>query len=141
MKKLFLLLNIVISTLIYGQFGAPNYEDIISTEIIPEYNIWEKDIQRILVHTKIQDGFSYYWRNGGESGVPFSIEASLPDGVEVLDLVWSAPKYKMFFGQKTFAYLGGSWHLITLKKSSELKDEIKLSFNNRDISKTKTLNH
>jgi thiol:disulfide interchange protein len=130
MKKLLLLLCFFASHATWAQFGAPSYEDLISTEIIPEFSSWEKDTQRILVKTTIADGFSYYWKNGGESGVPFDIEAKLPDGVELLDVLWGAPKYKMFFGQKTFAYVGGSYHLLTIKKSAEVSGEQSLELNN-----------
>ena len=130
MKKLLFLINLMFASFAFGQFGAPSYEEIITTEIIPEYSVWEKETQRVLVHTKIQEGFSYYWRNGGESGVPFDIKAKLPEGVELVDIVWGAPKYKIFFGQKTFAYVGGSWHLLTLKKSADMQGDIKLVLNN-----------
>lgn len=130
MKKLLLLLCFFASHATWAQFGAPSYEDLISTEIIPEYSSWEKDTQRVLVKTTIKDGFSYYWKNGGESGVPFNIEAKLPEGIELIDVQWGAPKYKMFFGQKTFAYVGGSYHLLTIKKNASLSGEQKIELNN-----------
>ena len=130
MNKLLLLLCFFVSHMTWAQFGAPSYEELITTKIIPEYSSWDKETQRVLVKTTIADDFSYYWRNGGESGVPFNIEANLPEGVELVDVLWGSPKYKMFFGQKTFAYSGGSYHLLTVKKNSDLSGEYDFDLNN-----------
>ena len=61
MNKLLLLLCFFTSQMTWAQFGAPSYEELITTKIIPEYSSWDNDTQRILVKTTIADGFSYYW--------------------------------------------------------------------------------
>ena len=129
MKKIFLLL-ILLSANVFAQFG-PSYSDLIETTFIPEFSQWEKGEQRILVRTKIREGHSYYWRNGGESGDPMRVQANLPEGVELKELVWGAPKYKVFYEQSTFSYVGqqGSWHLIVLDKA-DFKGDVELTLNN-----------
>ena len=84
-----------------------------------------------LVRTTIKEGHSYYWRNGGESGDPMRIAANLPDGVLLKSLDWGAPKFKVFYEQSTYAYVGqsGSWHLLILDKA-DFKGDVKLELKN-----------
>ena len=129
MKKL-LCLFILLATQAFGQFG-PSYSDLIKTDFIPEFNQWHEGEQRILVRTTIKEGHSYYWRNGGESGDPMRIDTKLPEGVILKTLDWGAPKFKVFYEQSTYAYVGqrGSWHLLTLDKG-EFKGDVKLELKN-----------
>lgn len=39
-----------------------------------------------------EDGWHTYWRNPGDSGLPASIEWTLPDGFSASEIVWPAPQ-------------------------------------------------
>ncbi len=56
------------------------------------------------IHLKMDAGWHTYWRNGGDSGAPTSIEWTLPQGVTAGDIQWPLPEKLDSEGLFTFVY-------------------------------------
>lgn len=56
------------------------------------------------VHLKMDKGWHTYWRNGGDSGMPTSIEWSLPKGVTTGEIQWPLPEKYSIKDETTFIY-------------------------------------
>ena len=44
------------------------------------------------IHQILPDGWHTYWRNAGDAGLPIELKWQVPDGLEIGDIVWPAPK-------------------------------------------------
>ncbi|MGE3310927.1 MAG: protein-disulfide reductase DsbD family protein [Limisphaerales bacterium] len=51
-----------------------------------------------------KDGWHTYWRNGGDSGAPTTVDWRLPDGVAAGDLQWPPPERFADAGLVTYVY-------------------------------------
>ena len=56
------------------------------------------------IHLKMDAGWHTYWRNGGDSGAPTSIEWTLPKGVTAGEIQWPLPERLESEGLFTFVY-------------------------------------
>ncbi|WP_421785675.1 protein-disulfide reductase DsbD family protein [Hyphobacterium sp.] len=58
------------------------------------------------LHMQIEPGWHTYWRNPGDSGEPTEIRWTLPDGVEVGEILWPAPSAYAFGPLMNYGYGG-----------------------------------
>src|SRR5437868_1186268 len=64
-------------------------------------------------------GWHTYWRNGGDSGAPTSIEWTLPKGVTAGEIQWPIPEKLESEGFTTFVYHREAVLLVPLKFAAD----------------------
>ncbi|MBL9137353.1 MAG: thioredoxin family protein [Verrucomicrobiales bacterium] len=67
---------------------------------------------------QMKPGWHTYWRNGGDSGAPTTLEWTLPDGIKAGEIQWPAPETYEEMGLVTFIYHGKVMLLIPFEVAS-----------------------
>lgn len=60
--------------------------------IVEDQTIQKGSSLRTVIKMKVNDGWHTYWENPGEGGLPLSIDAELPEGWSLEDILYPAPK-------------------------------------------------
>lgn len=60
----------------------------------------------VALQLKLPSGWHVYWRNGGEWGLPTSVEWQLPPGVKLGASYWPPPKRAQLLGEMSLEYSG-----------------------------------
>jgi thiol:disulfide interchange protein DsbD len=79
------------------------------------------EIIMVGIHLKMDKGWHTYWRNGGDSGAPTSIEWTLPKGVTAGEIQWPLPEKYSVEGETTFIYHDEAVLLVPLKLDANLQ--------------------
>ncbi len=58
----------------------------------------------LAIRFQLSDGWHIYWRNPGDSGLPPQLSWHLPEGVEIGDIKWPAPKAIPLEGLMNYGY-------------------------------------
>jgi len=75
-----------------AQPGWASGDPIIDARLVSEVSQAEPGRSfHIGVHQVMPEGWHTYWRNPGDNGLPIEIDWTVPDGVEIGDIVWPAP--------------------------------------------------
>jgi DsbC/DsbD-like thiol-disulfide interchange protein len=75
----------------------------------------------IAVRLKMDEGWHTYWKNPGDSGLPTSIEWTLPDGFIADDILWPFPQFFETSDIVGFGYEGEVCLLIDIEAPAALK--------------------
>jgi len=79
-----------------GNAVATLYSDV--DTITPGQNIW------LALELQPREGWHTYWRNPGDSGLPTTINWTLPEGFEAGDIRWPAPEAIPYGPLMNFGY-------------------------------------
>jgi len=71
------------------------------------------------VHLKMAPGWHTYWQNGGDSGMPTTIDWTLPKGVTTGEVQWPVPEKYVTGGETTFVYHDEVVLLVPLKLAAD----------------------
>lgn len=75
-----------------AQPGWASGEPIVDARLIADVETAESGTGfHIAVHQVMPEGWHTYWRNPGDNGLPIEIDWTVPDGVEIGEIVWPAP--------------------------------------------------
>lgn len=88
-----------------------------TTGIEPSTPFW------VGIYLKIEDNWHVYWKNPGNIGVPPSIEWELPEGFDVSDMFWLAPKKFQDLGVTTYGYNDHALLLVKIYPPLSLQEE------------------
>lgn len=75
----------------------------------------------VAVRLMMDEGWHTYWKNPGDSGLPTSIEWTLPEGFIADDILWPFPQFFETSDIVGFGYEGEVCLLIDIKAPSALK--------------------
>jgi thiol:disulfide interchange protein len=76
-----------------------------SASVAPAMTLW------VDAHFRIKPGWHIYWRNPGDSGLPTTIEWSLPPGFSAGEIEWPVPDRFVVSGLANYGY-GGDTDLL-----------------------------
>jgi len=86
------LLAMAMPSSVHAQSGWSSGEEIIEAQLVSERSVTAPgDEFHIGLHQIMPEGWHTYWRNPGDNGLPVEIDWTLPDGVEIGDVVWPTP--------------------------------------------------
>ena len=72
-----------------------------------------------IIKMKVSERWHTYWKNPGEGGIPIEIEAALPDGWELGEIQYPAPKRLLTGELPSFGYEGEVIFPITIHPPKE----------------------
>ncbi|TAK96472.1 MAG: DUF255 domain-containing protein [Verrucomicrobia bacterium] len=73
------------------------------------------------VRLQMDPGWHTYWRNGGDSGGPTTIQWDLPPGITAGEIQWPTPEKFTLEGLTTYVYHNEATLLVPLKLAADLK--------------------
>src|SRR6266566_8520361 len=98
--------------------GPPDPKDLVKAELVaetaslaPATTLW------VDLHLAIKPGWHVYWRNPGDSGLPTTIEWSLPRGFSAGDILWPVPERFVQGGVGNYGYAGSANLLVPITVS------------------------
>jgi thiol:disulfide interchange protein DsbD len=74
----------------------------------------------VALRLSMEKGWHTYWRNPGDSGLPTTLEWTLPDGVEAGPIEWPAPHALPAGPLVNYGYDGEVLHLVEIKPQRTL---------------------
>jgi thiol:disulfide interchange protein len=99
----------------------PDPKDLVKAELVaeaaslaPATTLW------VGLHLRIKPGWHIYWRNPGDSGLPTTIEWSLPPGFTAGDILWPVPERFVQGGIGNYGYAGSANLLVPISVPREL---------------------
>ena len=104
-------------------FAKGAEESSVKAELVSEVTtIQEGKSFWVGVHLKIEEDWSTYWLNPGDTGFPVDIEWELPEGFEASDIHWPMPKVFKTEEFTNFGYEDEALLLTEIKAPEGLKD-------------------
>lgn len=73
------------------------------------------------VELQMKPGWHTYWRNGGDSGAPTTIDWSLPEGLKAGEIRWPTPETYEDLGLVTFVHHGTVTLLVPFEVAADAK--------------------
>ncbi|HET6522033.1 MAG TPA: protein-disulfide reductase DsbD domain-containing protein, partial [Geminicoccaceae bacterium] len=84
----------IVATLALLPVAAPAAANPVATERVEARLVSEVEAVRpgapfwVALRLRMAEGWHTYWRNPGDSGLPTTIEWTLPEGFEASEIVW-----------------------------------------------------
>ena len=75
------------------------------------------------IQMKMAPGWHTYWQNGGDSGMPTTIDWTLPKGVTAGEIQWPLPEKYVMEGETTFVYHNDVVLLVPLSLATDAPSE------------------
>jgi len=75
----------------------------------------------VAIRLEMEDHWHTYWENPGDSGLPTTVDWTLPDGITAGPLQWPVPQWINYFDMITFAYEEEVFLLVDLEVSEDFK--------------------
>src|SRR5438132_6869359 len=101
--------------------GPPDPKDLVKAELVaataslaPATTLW------VDLHLAIKSGWHVYWRNPGDSGLPTTIEWSLPPGFSAGSIHWPVPEHFVQGGIGNYGYAGSADLLVPITVPKEV---------------------
>lgn len=94
---------------------APSASATSARLILPVESVKPGDRFLAGVELQMKPGWHTYWRNGGDSGAPTTIDWNLPDGIKAGEIQWPAPETYEELGLVTFIYHGSVFLLVPIE--------------------------
>ena len=74
----------------------------------------------VAVHFELDPGWHNYWENPGDSGLPTTIEWTLPQGFEAGDIIWPVPERIAYYPLVDYGYHDEVSLLVEITPTAEL---------------------
>lgn len=128
MKKLWLCIAALLLPYLYAQMDMP---DPVDAELVSEQQTIEPGKSFwVSVTFKIEDHWHTYWRNPGSSGLPTTINWTLPKGVTASGIHWATPQWIDSSGLVSLAYEHEVAHLVEISVDESFSEKtLQLSAN------------
>lgn len=85
-------------------YGADN-GPYVTAQLVSESGVLVRGEENIIgLHEEILDEWHVYWKNPGDSGLETRVEWNVPQGVEVRDFIWPAPKPLPYQGLVNYGF-------------------------------------
>jgi len=98
-----------------GARAAPVQTEHVEAELIAEQTGWlPGSTQWVALRLKPEEGWHTYWRNPGDSGLPTSLQWTLPEGFKAGDIVWPWPHMEKLGELTNYGYSGETLHLVPI---------------------------
>jgi thiol:disulfide interchange protein len=101
--------------------GPPAPRDLVKADLVaetaaiaPGATLW------VALHLEIKPGWHVYWQNPGDSGLPTTIEWSLPPGFSAGQMLWPVPEHFVQNGIGNYGYSGTADLLVPITAPNEL---------------------
>jgi thiol:disulfide interchange protein len=98
-----------------GARAAPVVAEHVEAEIIAEQTGWlPGSTQWVALRLKPEQGWHTYWRNPGDSGLPTTLQWTLPAGFKAGDIVWPWPHMEKLGDLTNYGYSSETLHLVPI---------------------------
>jgi thiol:disulfide interchange protein len=98
-----------------GARAAPVAAEHVEAELIAEQTGWlPGSTQWVALRLKPEQGWHTYWRNPGDSGLPTTLQWTLPAGFKAGDIVWPWPHMEKLGDLTNYGYSGETLHLVPI---------------------------
>ena len=74
----------------------------------------------IALRLELNDGWHTYWKNSGDSGIPTTLELTLPEGFKAGDIQWPTPERLVLSGIVNYGYSKEAWHFVEITPPASL---------------------
>ena len=96
--------------------------DQVSAELVSEFKtLVPGKTNTVAVRLEMEDHWHTYWDYPGDSGLPTTVEWTLPDGLTAGPLQWPTPQWINYFDLISFAYENEVFLLVDLEVSEDLQ--------------------
>jgi thiol:disulfide interchange protein DsbD len=104
-------------------FGGGEYAGTVTARLLSEREaIAPGETFTLGVEIRMQEGWHTYWENGGDAGLPTTIEWSLPDGFRAGGIQWPVPhRYAEEGDVVTFGYGDRTLLLVDVEAPADLE--------------------
>ncbi len=105
--------------------GGSEHEEAVSARLLSDHAVLAPGTSFTLgVEISMDPGWHTYWENGGDAGLPTSVEWTLPEGFTASDIRWPTPhRYEEAGDVVTFGYGTRTMLLVDLTAPEELSGD------------------
>ena len=120
--KLRLLLSATLLLCAPGAGAAPVVAEHIEAELVAENTAWLPGATNwVALRLKPEAGWHTYWRNPGDSGLPTTLQWTLPEDFSAGDIVWPFPGAHRLGDLVNYGYGEETLHLVPVEVPPKLK--------------------
>ena len=102
--------------------AAPVAAEHVEAELIAEQTGWlPGSTQWVALRLKPEEGWHTYWRNPGDSGLPTTLQWTLPEGFKAGDIVWPWPHMEKLGDLTNYGYSAETLHLVPITVPAKIK--------------------
>jgi thiol:disulfide interchange protein len=101
--------------------AAPARADHIEAELVAENTAWLPGAtQWVALRLAPETGWHTYWRNPGDSGLPTTLQWTLPEGFRAGEIQWPYPAMHALGELTNYGYDGETLHLVAIEVPPDL---------------------
>lgn len=121
MKQKIWLWGLSLSLLASAAMGNPVQNPHTRAELVSEAQLIQPGVPFwVGLRLTPEEGWHTYWRNPGDSGLPASIEWTMPEGFSASEIVWPAPRLIPYGPLMDYGYLTETVLLVEITPSNQV---------------------
>lgn len=107
--------------------AAPVQTDHVEAELIAERTAFTPGADNtVALRLRPEPGWHVYWRNPGDSGIPTSLQWTLPDGVTAGDIQWPYPHQHRLGELSNYGYGEQTLHVVPITVAPGTSGDVQL---------------